>query len=229
MARLTPGQRAARVLEFLMGLNNPRIASALGARGFTEADRQEGYARLKQLTDNRLDTRPTPPADASALEALDLWENQWFPIIFATLRFRYPKQHGDLFLNLAQTTGPELVITIDLLLRRIETLAKSSDPEASTIMALLASRGVDATELARGRDLVTKATSVRPEAPGPAVDPAEFAARQEHLWQWYLEWSEIARVAVKDRRLQRELGFLQIERRDDEDVVAPAPAPAPAA
>ena len=228
MARLTPGQRAARVLEFLMGLNNPNVASALASRGFTEADRLEGYARLKALTDNRLNTRPTPPADASALVALDAWENQWFPIISASLRFRYPKQHADLVLNLAQTTGPELVITIDLLLRRNEALLASTDPDAKAIGALLATRGVDATELARGRDLVTRATSVRPEAPGPTVDPAEFAARQEHLWQWYLEWSEIARAAITDRRLQRELGFLQVTRRDDEDVVAPAPALVPA-
>jgi len=29
---------------------------------------------------------------------------------------------------------------------------------------------------------------------------------------WYLEWGEIARVAVTDRRLLRELGFLNAKR-----------------
>jgi hypothetical protein len=32
------------------------------------------------------------------------------------------------------------------------------------------------------------------------------------LWGWYLEWSAIARVAVRDRRLLRALGFLNTTR-----------------
>ena len=38
MAKLTIGQKAERVLELLMGLRHPRVASTLAAYGFTEAD-----------------------------------------------------------------------------------------------------------------------------------------------------------------------------------------------
>jgi hypothetical protein len=40
------------------------------------------------------------------------------------------------------------------------------------------------------------------------VTKAEHAKAVAHLWVWYLEWSAIARVAVKDRRLLRSMGFL---------------------
>jgi hypothetical protein len=42
-----------------------------------------------------------------------------------------------------------------------------------------------------------------------SIDPEEEAAAIGALWSWYLEWSGIARVAIKDRRVLRMLGFLR--------------------
>lgn len=47
------------------------------------------------------------------------------------------------------------------------------------------------------------------------------------MWNWYLEWGEMARIAISDRRLLRQLGFLgpkrgarNVEAGEDEEGVA---------
>jgi hypothetical protein len=57
--------------------------------------------------------------------------------------------------------------------------------------------------------------------------PEQQQEAEDALWSWYLEWSEIARVAIHDRRALRSLGFLKPERRSDEDEETETPAPAP--
>lgn len=52
------------------------------------------------------------------------------------------------------------------------------------------------------------------------------------MWDWYREWSQIARAAVKDGRLLIQLGLLSTGRSkrgadDEDDAPAPAPAPGP--
>src|SRR5690606_24103354 len=37
--------------------------------------------------------------------------------------------------------------------------------------------------------------------------PEERQAAEDAMWGWYLEWSQIARVAIRDGRLLRQLGF----------------------
>ena len=54
MAKLTIGQKAERVLELLMGLRHPRVASTLAAYGFTEADLNDGWNRLRTVWGKRL-------------------------------------------------------------------------------------------------------------------------------------------------------------------------------
>src|SRR5690606_29334233 len=47
---------------------------------------------------------------------------------------------------------------------------------------------------------------------------------EERMWNWYKEWSTIARIAVTDRRLLRSLGYLKRSRRGsdlDEDSAEP--------
>ena len=44
------------------------------------------------------------------------------------------------------------------------------------------------------------------------------------MWAWYLEWSQIARVAIKQRSLLKELGFLTTRRGGEDDGEGDAPA-----
>jgi hypothetical protein len=54
--------------------------------------------------------------------------------------------------------------------------------------------------------------------PEPTVSPEEEQAAEDDLWNWYLEWGGIARNVVSDRRLLRNLGFLQSRRSSDDDI-----------
>ena len=38
---------------------------------------------------------------------------------------------------------------------------------------------------------------------------AELARAEEAMWGWYLEWGQVARTAIKQRDLLRQLGFLR--------------------
>ncbi|MGB7540323.1 MAG: hypothetical protein WBM17_17405, partial [Anaerolineales bacterium] len=51
---------------------------------------------------------------------------------------------------------------------------------------------------------------------------AELANAEESAWAYYLEWSRISRVAVRDRTLLRQLGFLNVRRMVEEEEEAEA-------
>ena len=54
MARLTVGQKAQRLLAFLMGLGNPANLRALQPYGFGPAEHEEGWTLLRRAATNRL-------------------------------------------------------------------------------------------------------------------------------------------------------------------------------
>jgi hypothetical protein len=119
-----------------------------------------------------------------------------------------------LFLNLAQTEGAEVIVSVGTLIDRLQRLA--SEPSLGSAGAqardLLMQRGVTSGTLEVAQDLLRQLGSSAPAHAAPAVDANAAAKAEEAMWHWYLEWGEIARVAVKDRRLLRELGFLNLKR-----------------
>ena len=54
---------------------------------------------------------------------------------------------------------------------------------------------------------------------------AELMRAESTLWGWYLEWSQVARTAIKQRALLRQLGFLTSRggAAEEEDEVPSAP------
>lgn len=208
MSKTTIGQKATRVLGFLLGLRNPRVAWVLGAHGFTKDELALGWQLLQALTRGRLDGTPgASEPDPTLLAELDAWENKWFPIIAASLRTRFPAAHGMVFNNLAQTEGVEVIISVGTLLERLASLGDVE--RGHEARALLEQRGLTEQVLAEGKRLLTALGSFDPTAESsPLVTEEEEAARETNLWNWYLEWSGIARAAIHDRRALRALGFL---------------------
>jgi hypothetical protein len=234
MAKLTIGQKAERVLALLMGLRSPKIAAALALHGFGNEDLKEGWTLLQQLTRTRLDTLPGAApgpihVDPATLGALDAWENKWFPIAKATLQRRLPAVHDWMFLNLVQAEGPAVILTVSTFVNRHELLDAPKDkggPGAGGKDAkkILQKRGLTAPEINTAKELLAKLSKVA-EPPvgdgGNAASDESFAEAETAVWAWYLEWSRIARTAIKDRRLLRTLGFLQgggASGADDEEV-----------
>lgn len=224
------GQKAYRALRLLIGLRNPRVTALMVAHGFTQADLQDGLQRLGALTGMRLNLHETK-RDRALVIGLDEFENTWFPVARATLAARYPEIGQVLFLNLSQYTGVEVVVSVSIFLERLEQMAKGEGdfgekgPEAR---ALLAQRGLTDGKVQEAQAQLDAigTLSETPVHEGPSVE--EQRAAEDHLWAWYLEWSAIARVAIKDGRLLRSLGFNPRTRSSDIETPDATPTAAPA-
>jgi hypothetical protein len=205
------GEKAARVMKFLMGMRNPRISSAMTAFGFKDADLQEGWTLLNAVGRVKLDAS-TPGADTSTLEKLDAWENRWFPIAAATLERRFPAVHSELFKNLSQTEGPAVAISVRTFVERFDQMATGSGvygAAGAQAKAVLEARGLTASVLNDARGLLETIGKVATiDVAIAAQDPKALDKAEHDLWAWYLEWSQIARVAVTQRVLLKQMGFL---------------------
>lgn len=79
----------------------------------------------------------------------------------------------------------------------------------------------------RRGSLLTQLTHVAEPAEAVSVEEQEAAleAAEAAMWGWYLEWSKIARIAIKQRPLLRQLGFLSVRRgSEEEETEEPAPS-----
>ncbi len=238
---LTIGQKSVRVLKLLRGISRPRVFGALAPHGFQVADLEEGWSLLRRASETRLDVVPVPSAPAGVYEELDAFENKWFPICKAALDRSYPKVSERVFLNLRQTSGLEVSVSVSTFVRRVRDLEQGGSGDDSAARDLLARRGLSEAVLGAAEGLL-KSLEVEPRAPAvPSPNPQDVLAAEEAMWAWYLEWSIIARQAVHDRRLLRSLGFLTatgnevpVDEPTEEDAVNDEPdapdatAPAPA-
>lgn len=217
MSKLSLTQKTTRVLRFLLGLRQPQIAGLLVAHGFGDNDLEEGWRMLREAVGARLD-RATPPAPPPVkTKQLDQFENKWFPIAAATLQRAYPQVNEKLFLNLSQTEGAEVVVSVGTFIERIEALGTDDDGRAdredAEARALLERRGLTTAVITQAKQLI-EGLERKASAEEMPIDPEpEFTERQlaaeRAMWAWYREWSSISRAIIKNRNYLRQLGFLQ--------------------
>lgn len=208
---LTLGRKAGRVLRLLLGVSTPRVASSLAAYGFGEKDVNEGWERLRALSGRRFASRASAAPDPSLLERLDAFENQWFPVARATLRRHHPEVGDWLFDDLDRTESLDVALSVGTFLDRLARLEKLDLPGAGAALILLARRGLTDGVVAEARSLLGQLPKGRESPVARGVTPGERRAAEEALWSWYLEWSQIARVAIHDPRLLARLGLLRPE------------------
>jgi hypothetical protein len=213
---------------FLLALRDRRVAAALKRYGFSDDDLEEGWSLMRQLTRGRLDA--VDPEDPRLLTELDGWENHWFPVLSAVLENHFPEIHAMVFNNLAQTSGPEVVVTVGTLIERIERMSAAREEggfgaTGRSARTLLEKRGFTAEEIESARKLIQKIGKIADasELAGDEESVADDDSAETAMWKWYLEWSTIARGAIKNRRLLRNMGFLQQANGSSEE---PEPPPA---
>jgi len=223
--------KATRVMRFLVGLRNPAVATALASYGFTEEDMAEGWGLVHGLGKGKLAILPAQPRDMEVLLKLDAWENHWFPVSSASLERRFPAVFARLFLNLQQAEGPQVAVTVRTFVDRYDELTAPNSkygPDGAKAKELLAARGVTPAVVEEARNLLSQLTKVAVSPISQAAiteQEAELARAEDALWAWYLEWSKVARVAIKQRQLLRQLGFLT--RHPVEEEPSPAVGGAP--
>jgi len=233
MARLRLGQKVDRVMQFLLGLRHRRVVTPLAAHGFSQEELDEGWQNVRAAVGETLNVGPVTRPEPGLVERLDAWENKWFPIAGATLSRHFSEIHDEVFLNLSQTEGPQVAISVGTFLERIDALADAGG-DRTKARKLLEKRGLDAATMAEARALLTKIGTV--ETGPPADIEAEKAEREKAeaaMWGWYLEWSRIARTAIDDGQLLRLLGFGRSSSRsaaaddsaDEDEETSEAPTP----
>jgi hypothetical protein len=210
-------QKADRVLTFLMGLRNLKALEPMALRGLSPADIDEGWRLLRGMA-----TYPFEQAKRKAavtidyVAAVDAWENHWFGIIDASLTRSFPEIRAQVFLGLRQTSGPGVLVSVRTLIGRIEALRTAgASQQAREAFALLQRRGLDDGELSEVRALLDAAAQ-HPVGRQASPPPVDTRAAEDAAWAWYLEWSAIARRAISDRRILRELGYLASPAEPDE-------------
>jgi hypothetical protein len=100
-------------------------------------------------------------------------------------------------------------VSVSTFLERLRALPEQPLAGAAAARELLAARGLGAATLTEVEDLLKKLPTVRePPSPiGPTLE--EQTVAENAMWDWYLEWAQIARATLHDRRLLRQLGFLK--------------------
>ena len=125
-----------------------------------------------------------------------------------------------------QTEGPEVAITVRTFVDRYDELVAADQKygaEGPKAQQLLNNRGVTAAVVAEAKAMLDALTHVaQPAEPASAeAEAAQLEEAEAAMWAWYLEWSKVARVAIKQRLLLKELGFLTSRRgaTDEEEEV----------
>jgi hypothetical protein len=153
-------------------------------------------------------------ARESILE-IDGRDEDLFRLVRASVIQRHAAQAEFLLSGIGPDEGIASVLNVRHLLDRLDALEAGPEREATreadhATLATLATRGVTPRLRAELRDLVNAAQSA--EGPVPSVEDAERLAAEQHralveLRDWYEEWSEIARVAIKRRSHLLALGL----------------------
>lgn len=211
---VTTNEQLNDVLRFLVGARHPQIRMLLALRG-TDETLEEGWELFTVASGRRLAyTHPFGAMLAEddtkrLIQAIDDDENAWFPVVDATLTRHFPHVRDELFKNISQTQGPQVVVSVGTLLERIRELEAQPTAETTQVLALLDSRGF--TQRLR-EQMYARVEQVRraSEVTLPEIDPNSAAERDAALakaWDWYREWRQIARTVVRRRDMLMRLGL----------------------
>jgi hypothetical protein len=105
-------------------------------------------------------------------------------------------------------------------MQRLDALRAATDPTSQAAIAKLELRGVTAAVLDEVRALLKGVTTLAPLSASDVSPEQEQKQRDENeqaMWDYYLEWSAIARSSIKDRPVLRLFGFAMPKRRVEEE------------
>ncbi|MCU0656677.1 MAG: hypothetical protein MUF64_15915 [Polyangiaceae bacterium] len=221
-------QTPARVLTFLRAAGtSPEIRALLAARGYSDSDHEEGWTLLHQVSGHRPAPLPATAPDTTArdaINALDNWDEDGYRLVRAALARRFPEQMIFVLEGLAPARGAGAVLSVKNLLDRLDALETSPERAGSRKQDLaaieaIASKGITGEERARLRALVAAAQAPTGAAsPAPVVPPP--VQDLQALKDWFDEWAETARVAIKRRDHLIRLGLARRKSRKQNDPAA---------
>lgn len=206
------------ILQFLVGVRHPQVRALLAMRGFDDAALEEGWEAFDVASGRRLAyTAPFGQLLAEddtrkLIELIDGFENDWFPVANATLGRHFPRIRDEVFQNISQTSGPEVIVSVGTFLERIQAMETAPTAETESALALLKQRGLTQALRRETRALVERVRRGS-DVTLPEIDAASAAERDkafEAAWAWYSEWRQIARTVIRRRDILIRLGLAEI-------------------
>lgn len=222
---LSLNEKLSKMLAFLVALRDPRIFAVMAKRGMTQEILDEGWTFFSTAAGAKLRYQPATAAtqtsgeETKLLADLDGWENEWFPVIEAVLRRHFPALYERVFLNLSQTEGKAVIVSVSTMLERLRDLEGSADGKKA--LALLEARQFNAEARKPAEEILAKLRAVG-EAVVPEVDALSKEEQEKALveaWGWYREWSTIARTLITRGDVLIRMGLRRINRSGTEEDV----------
>ena len=225
--------RALNLLKAIAG--DMGISTAMSTRGYSEADQNEGWSLLHQATlfGHFAGEAINEVAGRKAMQEIDDADEAIFRIISATLGRRFPEQGELVLAGIGSVRGAGAVLHMGILLDRLDQLESGQERSPAlrardqAAMTVLAARGITPEERARLRRLVDLAKRSAPTFMSPSAREEQEKRRITGLTalrEWYLEWSEIARVVVKRRDVLIRMGLANRRSAQESEEAEPAPA-----
>lgn len=226
-----------KVLQFLKAMaTKVEIRSVMATCGYTEAEQAEGWKLLLDAAGYSVDPATFPVSDdqkaRDAIAELDAWDAGGFRRIHAALGRFHPEQDTFLFAGIEPAQGTGAVVSVSMLLDRIDALESSPDRTATrdgdlAAIATLSKRGIDKNLRDKLRGLVKIAQEAKP--PVVVVTPPSPAEREQKLRElhvWFQDWSDTARAVINRRDHLILMGFAKRKSsKSDEEPEVTTPAP----
>ena len=197
-----------RVVKFTQSVvTNAAIRAQLKSRGMNAAELKNATDLLAVVC--QIPDEPQVVGDdaiRAAFNFIDANDEEVYGIVNASLRHNYPEQHGYLTKGIGPAKGMLALVNMRTFVVRWDELAsgetrpqtRKTDREA---LALAETRGLRAELMTALRANLKIVEDLNPET--EAIRDQAFRVRRLEalvaLRKWYLEWSEIARIAIKRR------------------------------
>lgn len=250
LPELTPKDRRflLRVSRFLLAIRERPVFARAAAHGYSVDEHNEGW-RLYRLAmgENRpldfLAPKEERKSDVSndVLQALDTFENQWFPRVRAIIK-RFAKGGADaleaaFFKDLEQQPlGPAVVGSVSTFVQRVDELKTSKLTGAKAVHDVLVRRGLTSAVLEEVRKLIARAKTptraAEPSSSNADEDQKRLAEQHEALAElraWREDWRSTL-TPVFDYNTLLSLGLIAAKGRkkstDDDEPDDGEPTPA---
>ena len=221
-----------RAIAFIRGVGlAPNIRTLLESAGYTDAVHLQGWVLARTASGVGADGSSAVSPVSDAVRELAEFNDSGFTRIEAALTHLHPAESAFVFKGVAAGNGVDAVIPASIVLDRLKALA--SDPSRTATrdadkaaLDTLAARGYDDKELTHMRSLVDIAMAGAKSGAVPD-DMVKHTKDLKAMYDWYVDWSETAKVLVPRRVDLIRLGLAK--RQKHVVPVDPTPPTAPGA